>query len=232
MHNVAPSAFVQLIAVERETCALAIRGEGASGVLSFVGGVLWDAVSGDKRGEAAAIELLSLEIVDVEMQAIDEPAQRAITAPLTFLLLEAMRLKDEDSDAAAVKVEPPRPRPETPLRSLIRWHDGLLGACLIDIPTGTFLEEQLASSVGEETSQVSRSCYELARAAMELKNGLGLASALEDLVLTADNMLLILRFLPSGLLLAVIADPARIGLPSIYTLLRQIDLEELSPWQG
>lgn len=224
LHNVAPSAFVQLIAVERETCSLVVSHEGAGGVLSFVNGVLWDAAVGERRGEAAAIEILGWEVADIEMHAGDEPVRRAISAPLTFLLLEAMRQKDETAASEA-----PGSHPETPIGSLVREHDGMIGGCLIDIPTGTFLEEHFAPRGG--ALPWSRSCCELARLALALTANLGLRSVLEDFVLFSSRRLLVLRFLPAGLLVALIVDPARMGLPAIYTLLRRLDVEELSPWQ-
>ena len=40
LHNVSPATFVQMISVERETCALGVRAENRQGVLFFVAGGL------------------------------------------------------------------------------------------------------------------------------------------------------------------------------------------------
>ena len=171
MQNVAPSAFVQMVAVERETCALVVLSEGRRGTLFLAGGVLWDAESGESRGEAAAMEILGWEVADVEMQAFDAAAERSIQASLTFLLLEAMRRKDEGLDGTPVL-------PESLLAALVREHDGLLGSCLVDVSTGSFLEEHFAAAPPFDAARLSRSCYDLARAGQALTAGLGVKSAL------------------------------------------------------
>lgn len=227
LHNVAPSAFVQLIAIERETCALdLVTDEGASGRLTFVEGVLWEAAVGKKNGEAAAIEILAWDLADIETRTLDEPAQRRIEAPLTFLLLEAMRLKDEHGAALPSPGHPPG----TPLAGLL-GERGVVGAYLIDIPTGTLLEEHLLLAADEDVRNLGRSSHELAQAALSMAGSLTLQSPLEELLLTFGRLMLILRFVGANLLLVLVADPAQIKLPAIYAMLRSLNVEELSPWQ-
>ena len=225
MLNVAPSAFVQMVAVERETCALMVLSEDRRGMLFLAAGVLWDAECGESRGEAAAIEILGWDVADVAMQAFDDPAERVIEAPLTFLLLEAMRRKDEGLDGEPVL-------PESLLGALVREHDGLLASCLVDVPTGSFLEEHFAAAPSFDGVPLSRSCYDLARAGQALTAGLGMTSELEQVALTFDDLLLVLRFLRPDLLLILIADPARMGLPAVNAVLRRLDFKELPAWPG
>lgn len=59
-----------------------------------------------------------------------------------------------------------------------------------------------------------------------------MASSLEQVALTFDDLLLILRFLRSDLLLVLIADPARMGLPAVNAVLRQLDFREHPAWPG
>ncbi len=226
LHNVAPSAFVQLIAIERETCTLNVTGEDAAGSLTFVEGVLWNARVGEKRGEAAAIEILAWDVTDIETQTLDEPASRGIEAPLTFLLLESMRLKDEEGAALPASGH----LSVTPVATLLEER-GVVGTYLIDLPTGTLIEEHLLQTVDEEVRDLGRSSHELARAALAMAEGLTLQSPLEELLLTFGRTMLLLRFVGADLLLVVVADPAQIKLPAIYAILRGLNVEELSPWQ-
>lgn len=101
LENVGLAAFVQLLALEKETCALSVRSGGTTGTLCFVGGELYDAELGDCCGEDAAIEMLGWEITDVEMTGPCLRSQRLIQRPLTFLLMEAMRRRDELGHAAS-----------------------------------------------------------------------------------------------------------------------------------
>jgi hypothetical protein len=137
-----------------------------------------------------------------------------------------MRLKDEQG---LVPSSPGR-HAVTPVSRLLEER-GVVGAYLIDIPTGTLLEEHLLMTSDEEVQNLGRSSPELARAALAMAGGLTLQSPLEELLLTFGRLMLILRFVGADLLLVLVADPAQIKLPAIYAMLRRLNVEELSLWQ-
>lgn len=230
LHDVAPTAFVQMIAIERETCALDVRAEGRQGVLFFVEGDLCDAVLDDLRGEEAAIAILGWDVADVETHSIAESPRRSINAPLTFVLLEAMRRKDELSSA------PPRaasPAAATLVQTLARELDGLVGLALLDFLTGLPVEEHFPAALAFEPAGARQACLDLARAELALLTGLGLRSTPEDLVLSFGDFLLFLRFTQPRRLLMLFADPARTGIPAIQSALRRLAPaypSELAPW--
>lgn len=224
LQDVAPAAFVQMIAIERETCALAVREEGREGVLLFVAGDLWDARLDDLSGEEAAVRILGWDLADVETRVLGETPQRSINAPLTFILLESMRRRDEGArDVGSVSA------------ALVREFDGVGGACLIDFSSGRSLEEDFAAAPGLDPAEVVRAYHELARTGHEAAGKAVPPSSLEEIVLTFGDQLAFLRFLRSDLLLAVVADPARISLPAIHAAVRRIAppfaAQETSSWR-
>ncbi|HKV10264.1 MAG TPA: DUF4388 domain-containing protein [Thermoanaerobaculia bacterium] len=231
LQNVAPAAFVQMIASERETCALVVREDGREGTLFFVSGELWDAQLGDWAGEAAAVRILSWDLADVETRNLAETPDRSIEAPLTFILLESMRQRDE----GAWEDGPQPPAVPVPLLAgFFQELDGASGAFLIDFSSGRALEEHLADSPGFEPAEAVRACYELARADLALIGSPVQTARLEEIVLTWGDRLTVLRFLGTDLLLAVIADPGRSSLPAIHAALRRLaplPPQGLSPWQ-
>lgn len=210
-----------MIAIERETCALAVREEGREGVLFFVAGDLWDAHLDDLSGEEAAVRILGWDLADVETRILGELPQRSINAPLTFILLESMRRRDEGArEAEPEEILAPVP-PVPALAALVQDLDGLSGACLIDFSSGRPLEEYSVAP-GLDSAEVVRACHELARAGHALAGKVVPLSSLEEVVLTFGDRLALLRFLRADLLLVIIADPARMTLPAIHAAVRKL----------
>ncbi len=232
LQNVAPAAFVQMIAIERETCALGVRADGRQGTLFFVDGDLCHAVAGELRGEEAALLILGWDLADVETQAVAEQPPRSINAPLTFILLEAMRRRDERANPGARADDPQAPR-EGSLQALAHDLDGVAAGWLIDLATGVPLAEQAEPEAGFEGVRVSAAIRELVATELSLLAALGGRSALREIVLTCDGMLVVIRPLAAGLLLAVVADHARVGLPALRAAMQRLGSaeEEPSTWR-
>lgn len=224
LQNVAPAAFVQMIAIERETCALAVREEGREGVLFFVAGDLWNARLGDLAGEEAAVRILGWDLADVETRVLGEAPQRSINAPLAFILLESMRRRDEGAREAEREETAARVPAAPALADLVRELDGISGAYLIDLSSGQPLEEYSVVTPGLDLAAVIRACHELTSAGRTLAGRAVPPSSLDEIVLTFGDRLTFLRFLSADLLLAIIADPARITLPAIHAAVRRLAL--------
>lgn len=234
LHNVAPAAFVQMIAIERETCALVVREDGREGVLFFVAGDLWDARLGELLGEEAAVRILCWDLADVETRALDEKPHRSINAPLTFVLLESMRRRDEGAREEGPE-EPASPAAPAPVFApFIRELDGVSGACLIDFSSGRSLEEDFAARPELDPAGVVRACHELAQTGHGLAARAVPPSFLEEMVLTFGDRLILLRLLGQDLVIAVIADPTRLSLPALHAALRRLAPlpPQALPWQG
>jgi|GEM_PF-4191681 len=212
-----------MIAVERETCALGVRAENHQGVLFFVSGDLCDAIFDDLRGEEAAIQILAWDLADIETQVITEAPPRSINSSLTFVLLEAMRRRDEGITGSR----------DTLVSALVREHDGINGGCLVDLTTGLALEEHFAAGGEIDTARVSGAGHDLARTELALIAALGFGSTPEEIVLSFTDLIFFLRFLRPGLLLVLTADPARTGIPGIHSALHRlmpVYAEKLPSW--
>ncbi len=90
---------MQIIETEQKTCFLVLHADGKrQGAMYFHEGVLYDAVCGTLHAEDAALQLIALENAQLEYRKL--PATKIpqhIKKGIQALLLEAMRLKDEDA---------------------------------------------------------------------------------------------------------------------------------------
>lgn len=90
---------LQMIELESKTCLMTIKSENGTGVLFFKNGELFDAKCGELSGKEAALEIVSWDNASMEFQNFCPKKQKNIDTPLTFLLLEASRKKDEELEA-------------------------------------------------------------------------------------------------------------------------------------
>ncbi|HLP48703.1 MAG TPA: response regulator [Candidatus Deferrimicrobium sp.] len=93
--GVSLTAFVQMIALERETCTLNIKSNEKNGYLYFQNGVLINAEYDNKKGEEASNEIFVWENVEIEIEKKCKKTITTIETPLNYLLIEAYRRKDE-----------------------------------------------------------------------------------------------------------------------------------------
>lgn len=95
IEGVSIAGFVQLLTMERKTCALRASVPEAQGVLFFNAGALVDARQAGLSGAEAALEIFTWKepIITLEAQARGRPT--TIHASVTELLLESARLADE-----------------------------------------------------------------------------------------------------------------------------------------
>jgi CheY-like chemotaxis protein len=127
VENISLASFLQLLEMERKTCTLSIHSHvpdaDREGKLYFRSGRLIGATigaaTGEIRGREAALEIVTWEHADIEIADGCPPVEPEIEAPLSFLLMEGMRLKDEREQGG----RPPEPVEEPDL-----------DAALIDAP--------------------------------------------------------------------------------------------------
>jgi uncharacterized protein DUF4388 len=81
--------------LEKKSCSLKIRSKDQSGYLFIHQGELCDAQTDHLQGEAAALEIVTWEDTEIEMDGICRRRSKKIASRLEFLLMEAFRLKDE-----------------------------------------------------------------------------------------------------------------------------------------
>ena len=99
LNGVSVAGVMQIIEAEQKTCFLVLYADGKrQGAMYFHKGVLYDAVCGTLHAESAALQLIALENVQLEYRKL--PANKIpqhIKKGIQALILEAMRLKDEDA---------------------------------------------------------------------------------------------------------------------------------------
>ncbi|HTQ81286.1 MAG TPA: response regulator [Thermoanaerobaculia bacterium] len=100
VENINLASFLQLLEIEHKTCVLRVESGGLAGQLFFRGGRLIDAVAGGLSGQEAAFEIVTWENADIEISSLAPDREAVIEASLQFLLMEAMRRKDESAASA------------------------------------------------------------------------------------------------------------------------------------
>jgi len=99
--GVSVPSLMQIIEVEEKSCLLLIYlGGERLGAMFFQNGDLYDAVCGDLEGKEAAWKLISLENVRIEYCKLpSRKINRSIDQDIQTLILESMRIKDENEEA-------------------------------------------------------------------------------------------------------------------------------------
>lgn len=95
VRGISLSTFLQVLSLERKSCSLRVSAGSRSGVLHFVGGVLWDAETGDLSGEEAAQEIVRWEGAAIEILSGSRSLERRVERSLEHVLLESVRQQDE-----------------------------------------------------------------------------------------------------------------------------------------
>ena len=95
LQGIALPTFLQMVEADRKTCTLRVRSGAAMGLLHFKRGELVDAEAGALAGDAAAFEVVCWDQPEIEILGGRANATGRVRMPLTQLLLEAYRQKDE-----------------------------------------------------------------------------------------------------------------------------------------
>ncbi len=97
-------SFLQLLEMEGKSCAVQVRADGGKGWFHFRGGMLWAVNTGEKEGMDAAVDMLQWQQCKLQINRVKK-IKRNITHPLSFVLLEACRVIDEQGLVEAQKEE-------------------------------------------------------------------------------------------------------------------------------
>ncbi len=98
IRDISPCSFLQLIEYEQKTCTLRIveREKGKSGILFIKDGELMDGRLNGVRGPDSVYQILCWDQVDIYVEYGCCLKEKAVDGDLRKLILEAMRLKDEN----------------------------------------------------------------------------------------------------------------------------------------
>jgi CheY-like chemotaxis protein len=207
------AGFVQLLEMEHQTCALRVGSPDGVGTLVFDGGKLVDAWTGELAGDAAALAILAFRECTLDVIGVLRTVTPRVTMPLSFLLLESARRTDEaepvagqweivsvaetkdEAAAEAMRALGPVEGEAAPaerkaidegvarvLRTAMEM-EGAIGVALVDAASG----EALGTAGGGAELDVALAATgnaEVLRAKRRLMERLGLAYAIEDILIT------------------------------------------------
>ncbi len=103
IQGITPASFLQLLQQEKKTCTLKISSLNRTGYLYLIGGDLIDAEYDCLTGEQAAYTIVCWEQAEIELDALCQRQEVAITESLDAILLNAHKMKDEMCDSAPLE---------------------------------------------------------------------------------------------------------------------------------
>jgi CheY-like chemotaxis protein len=146
------AGFVQLLQLEQQSCALRVTSSTGAGTLMFERGALVDARMDLEQGDTAAMEIFSMPDATLEVLGTVPVEHATITQPLSFLLLESARFRDE----VAATDEP------------ARWEMLMVG-------TGHESSHETTKTTRQGQEINMANIQQSLRAAMEIEGALGVA---------------------------------------------------------
>jgi CheY-like chemotaxis protein len=208
VENISLASFLQLLEIERKTCTLSVTAGERMGTLSFRGGKLVGAETGGVTGPEAAFEIIGWEHADIEIHEGCLVNGPPLPGGLAYLLMEAMRRKDEaeqeaesgedDMDAflaAPATAAPAAPDPSTQVRDALergREVEGVLATVLAEARNGAVA----AAAVGShpvDPEAAAAAVAPLVRQMSEVEERLGLHETVEELLLTSTRSTYLIR---------------------------------------
>ena len=97
LKGISVSSFLQMIEMEEKTCLFEVKSPGKrKGLFYFQEGIPFDAAYGDLKGEEAALKIIAMKNAEISFRSAPMgKLNQRILKPLTGLIMEAMRRKDE-----------------------------------------------------------------------------------------------------------------------------------------
>ena len=252
VENITLASFLQLLEMERKTCTLSVASLGRKGSLYFRAGRLIGAETEGLSGHAAALEIVTWEHADIEISDATPPGGPTIDMTLRYLLLEAMRLKDEregdappgggfDPDETLVSqlgaASSPVAGPAADLSGTIgeslkraKSIKGSAALLLAEIASGAVIAAT-GGSPGVDLGQATVAAVaQLLRQKQRIADQLGLHDPLQEVLLTTADRYYVVRSLGLGegyfLLLILDRDKANLARAQLDLVAIERDLVE------
>jgi predicted regulator of Ras-like GTPase activity (Roadblock/LC7/MglB family) len=212
VENLTLASFLQLLEMERKTCALAVSSHGYRGLLYLREGHLVGAETAGLKGQPAALEIVTWENADIEISEHLPPFEPEIDATLRFLLMEGMRLKDERQESGAPVPPPaPTPPPVVARRSALdlglafgeimkrgQGIKGSQGLLLVDTDGGEVLGAAGAAEGVDLGSTLALAAAQFLRQERRVAEKLGLDDPLQDVIVTTAERYYLIRVVGRG----------------------------------
>lgn len=99
VHGISSGMFLQLIEMEQKTCTIRIfdKSSGKLGLIFFLEGDLIDARADNLLGEEAALKIFAWDRVSISIENSCPRREKRIYRDLQAILMDAMRMKDEET---------------------------------------------------------------------------------------------------------------------------------------
>ncbi|MFP5285399.1 MAG: response regulator [Thermoanaerobaculia bacterium] len=237
VENITLASFLQLLEMERKTCTLSVTSLGRKGNLYFRAGRLTGAETEDLSGQPAALEIVTWEHADIEISDAAPPGEPAVDMGLRYLLLEAMRLKDEQEGGApsaagfdleetlispltSASASPTRPSADLSgtIGESLRRAKSIKGAAallLAEIASGAVIGSVGGSDGVDLGSASAAAIAQLLRQKQRIAEQLGLHDPLQEVLLSTADRYYVVRALGLGegyfLLLILDRDKANLA---------------------
>lgn len=114
LRGISLATLLQMMTLDRKTCTVEVTANGRQGSLTFREGELFDAVTAAHLGDEAALEILEWDEGSIELAPAVATRARRCVRPLSELLMEAFRLRDEH-ERSPVTPPPSEEKVFTPL---------------------------------------------------------------------------------------------------------------------
>jgi hypothetical protein len=219
--------------MERKTCTLTVQCDEKTGVLFMRKGQLVDARTDDLSGQRAAIDVIAWPNPTITILNYCASRERAIVSPLGFIIMEAMRLRDEAAEREGTGPEPAHPKvasqwpsPGAPLSSFAPQDGpvssarpqngaavptngyGLPGGAraIAVVDTATGIVRSAAAREDCPVSELARMAALVLRRQIAILGLFGAAEGIEELVLSTSSRCDVIRpFGPAEFALIVFA---------------------------
>ena len=97
IQNISLASLLQIVEMELKTCTVKVYSDGNVGSLYFINGELIDAKTNEFTGENAVLEIINWCNPVVEIRSECKKRDKNIHLPLSYMLLEGARIKDENN---------------------------------------------------------------------------------------------------------------------------------------
>ncbi len=262
--GVSVTGFLQLLEMERKTCTLRVSSGAESAALTFVKGSLVDARARGVRGDEAVIEMLAWKDPVLHLHPTTSLVEETVRTPLGHLLMEAMRLIDEQAArrpeprtrsavlrdlptlppprfvdrsesslaASSGEISPPatKRRETTTVANInesleqVMAIEGALGTALVDFESGLTLG-MAGGGKKIDIELAATGNTQVVRAKMQVMNQLGIRGGIEDILITLEDQMHLIRPLDKmpNLFLYLAIDRQRGNLGMARMKLKQIE---------
>lgn len=222
LQGVTLAGFLQLLELERRSCMINVNVFGVLSRIFVQDGAVKGAWSGERRGEDAFCHILGCpDATAIELSHLPTEIESTIDAPLSALLLDAARREDEGRRDKIPVIETlsignhPTTRKQAFMADInvsvtrAKQIQGAIGAALVDFETGMCLGAQGDGRLNLELAAAGNA--EVVRAKHRVMADLGISGGIQDILITLEEQLHLIRPIPRTNLFFYLAIDKRLG---------------------